>query len=104
MRKSMLAAFVEEMGHQHEHSLEEAKSEEGSEDEEELIGTALLAATARIRALETPPAEFRVLSLHHLSSMSHSEPLAKGKGNVAIRLLEVSSISSSARSREEGGM
>lgn len=48
MRKSMLAAFVEEMGHQHEHLLEGATDEEGSEDDAPLE-TALLAANARIR-------------------------------------------------------
>lgn len=42
MRKSMLAAFVEEMGHQHEHLLEGATDEEGSEDDAPLE-TALLA-------------------------------------------------------------
>ena len=48
MRKSMLVAFVEEMGHQYENLLEGAKDREGSEDDEPLE-TALLAATARIR-------------------------------------------------------
>lgn len=48
MRKSMLVAFVEEMGHQYENLLEGAKDLEGSEDDEPLE-TALLAATARIR-------------------------------------------------------
>lgn len=42
MRKSMLAAFIEEMGHQHEHLLEGATDEEGSEDDAPLE-TALLA-------------------------------------------------------------
>lgn len=48
MRKSMLIAFVEEMGHQYEHLLEGAKEHGGSEDDEP-IETALLAGTARIR-------------------------------------------------------
>lgn len=48
MRKSMLVAFVEEMGHQYENLLEGAKDREGSEEDEPLE-TALLAATARIR-------------------------------------------------------
>lgn len=43
-----LAAFVAEMGHQHEHLLEGATDEEGSEDDAPLE-TALLAANARIR-------------------------------------------------------
>lgn len=48
MRKSMLAAFAEEMGHQYDNLLEGAKDHGGSEDDEP-IETALLAATAKIR-------------------------------------------------------
>lgn len=48
MRKNMLIAFVEEMGHQYEHLLEGAK-ERGEGEDDEPIETALLAGTARTR-------------------------------------------------------
>lgn len=48
MCKSMLLAFVEEMGHKYENLLEGAKDHGGNEDDEP-IETALLAATAKIR-------------------------------------------------------
>ncbi len=48
MRKCLLVAFVEEMGHQYEYLLEGAEEHGGTEDYEPIEAT-LLADTARIR-------------------------------------------------------